>query len=150
MLGEADLMSLKAWKERVRRANGSEVLLDSSLKIVSLSSAISDTFDLVPETSIGRPIADYMPQDRPKFMEQAVERGFFKGALSGVHYSVTVDEGARSFFFDVHLWPALTSDAGILMHLVSFPIAGQPQLGRDGIVVKNVKFEENTLVGNAI
>lgn len=149
VLGESDLQSVKAWTERVRRSSGYEVLLDTSLKIVAISRSISDSFDILPEACAGRPIADYFPKDRPKFMEQAQERGFFEGALSGVHYTVTVDEGTRSVFFDVNLWPAMTSDMGIFMHLVCVPMMGVQRRGRDGIEVTKVRFEENDFVGNA-
>jgi transcriptional regulator with XRE-family HTH domain len=148
VLGEADLNSLKIWKERIRRASGFDALLDAELRIVCISGRIAETFDMDPEGVVGRPISEFFPADRPRFMEQALERGFFKGTLSGAHYRVTVNEGRRSVFFDINLWPALTSDAGIFMHVVANPIIGTPRPGRDSIEVADCRFDENTFVGN--
>jgi transcriptional regulator with XRE-family HTH domain len=149
VLGEADLSSKKNWIERVRRASGHEVLVDSRLYLLSVSAAMAQTSDKPPEQMIGKPYAKFLPPSRPLLVEKAVEDGFFEGAFSRLSYGAQLNYGHVTLNSHVDVWPVATPDAGVLMHVVMTFRKGPQNPGQNNLVVSDFVAVPNDFVGQA-
>jgi transcriptional regulator with XRE-family HTH domain len=150
VLGEADLSSKKNWIERVRRASGVEVLLDSQLVYLAVSDALARAIDTPAEKMIGKPSAKFVPAARPMLVEKAVEDGFFEGAFARLSYDSQVNLGHHTLNTHLDVWPVATSDAGILMHVVITPVKGEQNPGLEKLIVSNFVAEPNRFVGDSM
>lgn len=149
VLGEADLASKKNWIERVRRASGQEVLIGPDLILMSVSGTLASDLDVPPEKMIGKPYARFLPMNRPRFVEKAVEQGFFDGAFARLSYRTEVNLGHATYHTLTDVWPVVTTDAGVLMHVVLMRVPGPQNPGLEGLKVSDLVQEPNNFVGHA-
>jgi transcriptional regulator with XRE-family HTH domain len=150
VLGEADLNSLKFWMARVRRASGNEILMDNKLIIRSVSASMTEVARFLPEEMIGKQFKDISPGPRPKNLEKLAESGFFEGKIVCCKFTILNDQGPRSFGFRADVWPALTSDAGVLMHACIYPFKVEHASGVERSRSEDLVIELNDLVGNVV
>jgi transcriptional regulator with XRE-family HTH domain len=147
VLGEADLTSKKNWIERVSRASGLELLIDRKLEILAASNSVAAAADTQPNKMKGKPFAKYLPAKRPKHVDKAAEDGFFDGAFARISYATEINLGPATYYTNTDVWPVLTTDAGILMHVVITPADGPQKPGLDGLAVSGLVLEPNAFVG---
>jgi transcriptional regulator with XRE-family HTH domain len=150
VLGEADLNSLKFWIARIRRAAGSEMLIDGDLVVRAISASIADIGRTLPEEMIGKKFDDIYPRPRPRNVEKLAENGFFEGKIVHSKFTMLNDQGPRSFGYHADVWPALTSDAGILMHACIYPFKVEQAPGIERSRSQDLVIELNDLVGNVV
>lgn len=147
VLGEADLNSKKNWIERVRRASGFEVLIDRNINLLSVSETAAGWADRPAEQILGKPYAKFLPADRPRHVEKAAAEGFFDGAISRMYSDTVINLGHATHHVQTDTWPVMTSDAGVLMHMVVSFTTGPQFPGLEGLKATNFVMEPNDLVG---
>lgn len=147
VLGEADLNSRKNWIERVRRSAGFELLIDRDLIVLSVSDLAAARADLPAEKMTGKPFARFLPAQRPKLVDKAANEGFFDGAYSRISYKAEVNLGPSTYYTNTDVWPVVTTDAGVLMHVVITAASGPQNPGLEGLKVSDFVLEPNDLVG---
>jgi transcriptional regulator with XRE-family HTH domain len=150
VLGEADLNSTKNWIARVRRAAGFEILFDRELTVRSVSAAMAEIARILPEDMIGMAHDDLFPKPRPAHIERLAQEGFFDGKIVHSKFTIRSDLGPRSGGYHADVWPALTSDGGVLMHASIYPFQVEQAPGAEGMRSEDFVIEQNDLVGNVV